>query len=556
MIPHRITSTQNTQSEHGTTDLYDDRQNVTTKHDCYPSQHTAQQDFVKKIALAVNKTLDITNICEAFYKAASEHIPIDRIAIWLKIANSDRFRMAAMYGMHVPAYQMGDVLTSESLLGYVERCGTWMSTILASDDWEYQDVKIMYDAGIRSVAAIPLYSGIGVNGVLVVSSIQATAYSGFHMELIEEAALYLTSAVCNSELFTQVERAKCEWQKTFDSVTDGITVISSDRYILRANQPMLDLLDKDRSEVIGGICYKLLFGNTQPCAGCPFDAPSHQKNICNAMSASHPNHLLSLHPMFDTAGKVEAYVHIFRDVTSERQTEQYLSRSNRLLAIGELAAGVAHNFGNVLMSFSATLELLQMRAMAEPALKDLTGIIDGALDQVTHGADVIQRLLSLARGTPSNIGDVHPEQVARNAIALCATHPLAKRLHLLNEITDDAPYVKADAGQLEEVVVNLLLNALQSTDEGSIRIGVEYCVENGLVEIFVADDGCGISPEDIGRVFDPFYSKRRDGAVGTGLGLSCSLAQVNRMGGTLGVESELGKGSTFKIRLPASDNHS
>ena len=231
------------------------------------------------------------------------------------------------------------------------------------------------------------------------------------------------------------------------------------------------------------------------------------------------------------------------------QRQDDLARSNRLIALGELAAGVAHNFGNILMGVSATMELLHMRAVKEPAIADLCEIITGAQEQVSRGAEVIQRLLALARSAPSIITAVDPKLIAGNVLALCATHPLAKRVTLVNEIPDGARPVRADAGQLEEVMVNLVLNALQASDGGSVRIGIHDGADDRMVELYVSDEGSGIPAEDIGRVFDPFFSGRRD-RPGTGLGLSCALAQVNRMGGTIAARSKLGQGSIFIITLP------
>jgi len=218
-----------------------------------------------------------------------------------------------------------------------------------------------------------------------------------------------------------------------------------------------------------------------------------------------------------------------------------------MAVLGELAVGVVHNFGNVLMGVSVTLELLQMRATSEPGLGDLMEAITGAQAEVDRGADIIQRLLSLSRGTPPVVTAVDPSTVADGAIALCSTHVKAKKVRLVNLIPHDSPSVKTDAGQLTEVLVNLMLNALQASEDGEVRVEMEETDDR--VNISVADGGCGIAPEDMDRLFDPFFSKRKEGA-GTGLGLPYSYQQVTNMGGTVEVSSTLGMGSTFTVNLP------
>lgn len=243
----------------------------------------------------------------------------------------------------------------------------------------------------------------------------------------------------------------------------------------------------------------------------------------------------------------------YPDVCSiAERSKQNLSDTGRLVALGELAAGVAHNFGNVLMGVSLTLELLQVRAVRDPGLSDMIEAISGAQAEVTRGAEIIQRLLSLAGGNPSTLIGVNPWLAADNALTLCSTHINAKRVRLVNLIPTDPPSVKADASQLEEVMVNLILNALQASERGEVRVDLEDTGDD-RVKIRISDNGCGIAPEDMDKIFDPFFTRRKEGA-GTGLGLTCSLGQVTRMGGAIEVESRLGIGSTFTIVLSKWNN--
>ena len=246
-----------------------------------------------------------------------------------------------------------------------------------------------------------------------------------------------------------------------------------------------------------------------------------------------------------------SYVDVGNDI--QERNGQHLPDTSRLVAMGELAAGVAHNFGNVLMVVSMTLELLHMRAKTVPALDDMVETITGAQAEVTRGAEIIQRLLSLARKSPTVLTAVNPKQVTENVLALCATHLNAKRVALVDLIPDEPPRVKADANQLEEVIVNLVLNALQASEGGAVKVELQECEDDRLA-ILVTDNGCGIAPEDMNKLFDPFFTRRKGGS-GTGLGLPCSLAQINGMGGTIAVRSKLGVGSTFTVNLPKWVEH-
>lgn len=227
----------------------------------------------------------------------------------------------------------------------------------------------------------------------------------------------------------------------------------------------------------------------------------------------------------------------------------YAFRSHRLMALGELVAGVTHNFGNVLMCVSATLELLQMRMAAHPELAQYAISIEDVLDRVHLAGQLSQRLLEFAGEASPEITDTDVRAVVDRSLSLCVIHPQAKRVELINDVPHNALPVRVDAMQLQEVVTNLVLNALQASDGGRIRVRMDVRGD-GLTEISVADQGCGIPSEDIPRIFQPFFTKRKNGEQGTGLGLSCCLNQVRAMGGTIEVQSSPGQGSTFRVILP------
>ncbi|MCL5102640.1 MAG: ATP-binding protein [Armatimonadetes bacterium] len=238
------------------------------------------------------------------------------------------------------------------------------------------------------------------------------------------------------------------------------------------------------------------------------------------------------------------------DCAIPHDLREYISKSGRMVALGELVAGITHNFANVLMSVSATLEALELEISRDPRYAHCVPVIAGALERVGSGAELTQRLLEFARHAPPQVGPVDLKKTADNAIALCRSHPKAKRVTIYNDIPEDAHPVRADAAQLEEILTNLALNALQASQEGCVRVGLGESDEAGLAVITVSDEGCGIAPEDLRQVFRPFFSRRGDGTSGTGLGLPCCLLQVSQMGGTIEVESVVGSGSTFNVKLP------
>ncbi len=248
-------------------------------------------------------------------------------------------------------------------------------------------------------------------------------------------------------------------------------------------------------------------------------------------------------------------VGFFRDTTTERQLEDERLRSERLEAIGVLAGGIAHDFNNLLQVVSGSLSVArQQHASREKSLASL----QQADEALQLAAGLTSQLLTFSRGgSPvKRIIDVGPVVARATRFALSGS-----RLDGRVEIAPDLPGVDADEGQITQVLQNLVLNAEQAAPAGGVLsitvravVTGEPCVPLQLepgtyVAIAVQDSGIGISPQNLARIFDPYFTTKERG---NGLGLATSYSIVKRHGGAIDVRSEQGRGSTFTVYLPAS----
>jgi signal transduction histidine kinase len=268
----------------------------------------------------------------------------------------------------------------------------------------------------------------------------------------------------------------------------------------------------------------------------------------------------------DARGGVSGYVGVMVDVTDQRAAEQQLAAASRLAALGTLVAGVGHEINNPLAAAMAndddvvaTLRRLRAHVQGESPLDrariggELAEALESAgcaLDADKRIARIVKDLVSLGRGG----GRRERVQLRDVAEAAIRWFPPAARAGATIEVEDlKAPEVLGHAGQLAQVVLNLVSNAAKAARDGkppsiTVRLspgrGGGACLE-------VEDDGAGMAPEVLARVFDPFFSTREPGQ-GMGLGLSVSHAIVAEHGGTISATSEAGKGSTFRVELPAA----
>jgi signal transduction histidine kinase len=246
---------------------------------------------------------------------------------------------------------------------------------------------------------------------------------------------------------------------------------------------------------------------------------------------------------------------VLRDVTEARRVQGRLALSERLASVGRLAGGVAHELNNPLAGLFANLAFVAEQLGHLPA-GDEAGEVSAALRDASAAAermrDVIRDLQLFSRGEVGALGTVDARSVVESSLAKAGS-AIRHRARLVRDLAP-VPPVRAPEARLGQVVLRLILNAAQSIPEGDaarneIRVstrpsGARVCIE-------VADTGCGISPENLTRIFDPFFTTRPVGS-GTGLGLPVCLGIVQALGGTIEVESDPGRGSTFRVLLPAS----
>ncbi|HEU4726256.1 MAG TPA: response regulator [Kofleriaceae bacterium] len=256
-------------------------------------------------------------------------------------------------------------------------------------------------------------------------------------------------------------------------------------------------------------------------------------------------------------GKVTGAVLVSRDVSDKKQTEMHLMLSDRMASVGTLAAGVAHEINNPLASVIANLDmaLQDLVALSEasrlpPELSDELMDARAAADRVR---EIVRDLKIFSRGDEDRHGPVDVEHVLESTLRM-AWNELRHRARVVRQYAQ-VPLVEADESRLGQVFLNLIINAAHAIPAGNhdaneVRISTSVDA-NGRVTVDIADTGTGIAPEVQPRLFTPFFSTKPIG-VGTGLGLAISHRIITQLGGTIGFDSELGKGTTFHITLPVA----
>lgn len=236
------------------------------------------------------------------------------------------------------------------------------------------------------------------------------------------------------------------------------------------------------------------------------------------------------------------------DITRRAQAEEALAQRRRLEAIGTLAGGVAHDLNNVLTAVNGYAQLMQSELpTSHPAQHDLSAITEAA----ARGSALVRRVLQFARHSPAQRQAVEVAELVHEVIRLLRPQQPA-HVKVLVHLPDTACHVLADATELHQVVLNIVVNALRALTKTGSRLTITVRTTDRDVELTVADDGEGMRPDVLERAFEPFFTTRAVGE-GTGMGLAMAHGIVTAAGGRMSIASELGVGTTVRVELPRAD---
>lgn len=351
-------------------------------------------------------------------------------------------------------------------------------------------------------------------------------------------------------------------QEILDSLPDGIRVIRCrDAHIMLANQAFCAQLGKTAAEALDRPCHAISHGRDAPCIStlvvCPL---SELKQVGDRLKATH------YHQHADgTAFAAEIHAALI-ELDAGQGRERYViesirdlgqaarvSHEQRLSELGLLAAGIAHEIHNPLGSVRLGVQGLAReveRGCVRPEqIADYLRLIDQEIDNCIA---VTRRLLLLARPPTSSLQLVVINDALRDTLCLLEFDAQTRGIRQQLELPDASLRILADEAEIRMIILNLAQNAHHAMPQGGV-LQARLAQDGQYAEIEIADNGVGMEPELLARIFDPFFSHRADSVVGTGLGLTIVKNFVERMAGSIAVASSPGQGSRFRIRLPLAE---
>ncbi|MDQ1237817.1 MAG: two-component system, cell cycle sensor histidine kinase and response regulator CckA, partial [Thermodesulfobacteriota bacterium] len=363
--------------------------------------------------------------------------------------------------------------------------------------------------------------------------------------------------------------AQKDWEDIFHAISHPTIILDPNHRVLNANQATLTRSGKSQAELKSLKCHDVFHASPNPPHDCPARAlmqSGETKNVEMEMQAFGGHFLVACTPILDTNGDIKKIIHIATDITERKRAESereelmsQLVQAQKMEAVGTLAGGVAHDFNNILQVVLGYTELLLIEKTFPERYRNAIQKIG---ESSRKGADLVRRILAFSRKTDISLRplDLNSSIVETKSI-LERTIPRMIAIKLC--LGDNVPSINADPTELEQILMNLSINARDAMPEGGelvietaeVVLDEEYarthfdCRPGRYVLLSVSDTGTGMDKETLNRIFEPFFTTKESGK-GTGLGLSVVYGIVKQHGGRIGCYSEQGRGTAFKIYFP------
>ena len=531
--------------------------------------------ILMEISRIISSTLEIEEVYERFAQEARKLIPFDRISI--NIFNPDRATFTHTYvsGTDVPGRGRRDLIplpgsAAEEIRR--SRSSLWFhEDNLGEAQRRFPALKAMIEVGFRSYILAPLVSKEEVIGVLNFGLRQPNAYDSLHVKLAEAIGNQIAGTIANAQLFARVRRAEEalrsseeKYRTLVENATEGILIIQDERIKFANPQgiaqsgyapeelfkiPIAEILHPDDREAVLERYRERIRGKKIPGIQT-YRILNRSGDVLWVQVSSVPI----------TWADRPATLNFLRDITQEKKLEAQFQTAQKMEAIGTLAGGIAHDFNNLLMGIKGHVSLLLFSIHPDhPHYESLKKVEE----QVKSGANLASQLLAFARRGKYEVKPSDLNLILQRTSAMFER--TRKEIQIFRQYQEKIWPVEMDRNQMEQVILNLFVNASQAMPEGGSLyletqnqiIGPDhpqpFAVQPGrYVRMTVRDTGVGMDRQTVERVFEPFFSTKEMGR-GTGLGLAAVYGIVKNHGGFITVYSEVSHGTAFHVYLPASE---
>ncbi|WML28609.1 histidine kinase dimerization/phospho-acceptor domain-containing protein [Neobacillus sp. OS1-32] len=509
-----------------------------------------QLEIINEVMKSFNVEMTIDEMLKNVLEKLKTIFPIERISLSLTIGKE--LILSNVYPVELFHIAPGSPIPKkQSLYWHVLRTGRpyFYLTGSGQGDKRWYEEDSFEKMGLVSNLLFPLTRKGKVSGILALGSQEKIENYPPDISFFQQLSDQLAVCMENTRLFQEVLNTKKLWEETFQAVSDAIFIVDLEGNILQANDAAHNCFLKKRGAARQNI-QSLLF---------PQEERLFKETILTKSTST--GELLigkkvfewNCYPIFDEVNTLYASIIYLKDVTAKRRIETQLLQSGKLAAIGEMAAGVAHELNNPLTAIMGNSQLLLRKLEMDPSHKKLLADI---YECGKRSKNIIQNLLTFSRQEEYLFEKCSVNEAITQVLGLIGNQLQKQAIQIETDLDDSLPLIEGSSQQISQIILNLLLNAKDALEEAhqkDRKIILRTCKQtidgSNVLVLAVEDNGSGIEEAVISEIFHPFYTTK-NASKGYGLGLSVSLGIAEAHGGTLQAESIPGKGSVFKLILP------
>jgi two-component system NtrC family sensor kinase len=528
----------------------------------------------------LNAQTDLRALVNSIVERLPETLLVTRVAVFLaqeeNAGRKSKFSLAASHGLSVQVMSNADSLE----LGFLDFDHRESSSHLF---FETPHAMLRLPEEERKTAAaldlnyyVPCraarHEGSGRSTIAVLGlgrTGEGDFLSSEDMELLESLAGYIGIAIQNAQLYRRLEQKMLDFERLRDfneniveSINIGVFAVDLEDRVESWNAQMEVMYATPRADAIRHQLHEVFpaeflqeFDRLRGEQGVStlykfrLSTPTGEARVAN----------ITIAPLLNRDFQAVGRIVIVDDITDRINMETQLTQAEKLSSIGLLAAGVAHEVNTPLAVISSYAQMLGKQLRADDATHArLSPVLDKITQQTFRASEIVNGLLNFSRMGSVDFGQVDINAMVRDTVLLLEHQMRSAGVGVESELAENLPQVSGNRGKLQQVLVNLALNAkdaLQEKGSGSIRI-VTALTDKG-VELRVEDNGVGMSDEVLRKIYDPFFTTKsnpREGQrKGTGLGLAVTYGIIQEHAGTIEVSSTLGEGTVFRLELPGVD---
>lgn len=504
--------------------------------------------FLHSVTEKTSSTLNLGKLVDII-TANANRISQGRCCALLLMDRDKRYlRVASWKGDDLQDTDRIRVRVGENISGWVAEKGVPLLINDVTQEPRYSEIH----PNISSMLSVPLISENNVLGVITVTSEKKAAFSLDDLELLMTLAGHAAALINNVRLYDQMKEERNVVADILESSPSGIVAVDQHKKITTFNRRAEEILQMKRKSVLGKKYGDVFRGEFLDI----FNRVVEQKSVPDNAEIGYPRQdgdvvLLGINSSLlknRDSGAIGKIVSI-QDLTEFKKTEEFIRRMDKLSSLGQLSAGLAHEIRNPLASINFNVQLLEKALEKDQNTRAIFQDTNEAIERIKI---LVKRVLDFTKkGLPTfKSGCIHHS--INDAADLIAPQLGKKHIEIKRNFSRDVGPITFDPNQMQQVFVNLLMNATEATPDGG-TIDIHSDVEkhrnhsNDMFVLTISDNGQGILPDNLPKVFDPFFTTKADG---TGLGLSIVHKILEQHDATIDVKSKENKGTTFTIRIP------